>query len=151
VAVIAFAFLLIVGRFVIAWIRALTVRRGLKPEFVDLISRSALVIVITLALFVVVGILAGNAFITASGFVAAILLAGLGVQDVLRNYVSGIYLLTERRFAVGDDIEVAGQYSGKIIEIRLRVTYLKGRAGELIIVPNAELFNSIVCVRSTGN
>jgi len=59
--------------------------------------------------------------------------------------VSGVYLLTERRFNVGDEIEFGG-HRGTITEIRFRVTYLRGENGELIIAPNADLFNSTVVV-----
>jgi small-conductance mechanosensitive channel len=125
------------------------VRRGLRPDVIDLVARAAFVAVVVLALFVLVGILSGNAGVAASGLAVALILAGLGVQDILRNYVSGVYLLTERRFAVGDEIEIGGQYSGKIVEIKLRVTYLRASKGKLIIVPNAELFNQIISVHST--
>ncbi len=41
-----------------------------------------------------------------------------------------------------------GTYKGTIIEFRFRVAYLRGGEGELIIVPNSELFNNTVVVRS---
>ncbi|GEM_PF-6866485 len=98
--------------------------------------------VVLVALYVL-----GGGQLGASGVLAATVLAALGVQDILRNYVSGVYLLTERRFNIGDEIEF-GAHVGTITEIRFRVTYLRGPGGELIIVPNSELFNSTVTVRA---
>ena len=46
-----------------------------------------------------------------------------------------------------DEIEFAG-HVGTIIEIRFRVTYVRDKDGSLIVVPNSELFNSVVVVRS---
>src|SRR5207253_7903452 len=83
----------------------------------------------------------------ASSVLAATILAALGIQDILRNYVSGLYLLTERRLNAGDEIEFDGNV-GTIIEIRFRVTYMRGSDGALIVVPNSELFNNVVVVRS---
>jgi small conductance mechanosensitive channel len=121
-------------------------RRRIHPEVVRVVSRITFVAVIVVGLFVGAAFL-GQGQIGATGILAATILAALGVQDILRNYVSGIYILTERRLNIGDEIEFGG-HVGTITEIRFRVTYLKGPEGQLIIVPNAELFNSTVSVRA---
>lgn len=100
-----------------------------------------------LGLFVVVGSATGNAGLAGSGFLGATILAALGVQDILRNYVSGIYMLMESRFKPGDEIEFSGN-SGTIVEIRFRVTYVRDEDGSLIVVPNTELFNSTVKIKN---
>jgi small-conductance mechanosensitive channel len=61
--------------------------------------------------------------------------------------VSGFYLLFERNIKVGDTIEFAGK-AGVVTDVRMRVTYLSGENGDLVVVPNAELFNTTVTVRS---
>lgn len=132
------------------WLRGLVqgalARRRINPEVVRVISRVTFVAVVVVGLFVGAAVF-GQGQLGASGVLAATILAALGIQDILRNYVSGIYLLTERRLNLGDEIEFGG-HVGTITEIRFRVTYLKGKDGELIIVPNAELFNSTVTVRA---
>jgi small-conductance mechanosensitive channel len=122
-------------------------RRRVRPEVVQVISRGTFVAVIVIGLLVGVPAYFGQASLGASGILAATVLAALGIQDILRNYVSGVYLLTERRLNVGDQVEF-GTYKGTIIEFRFRVAYLRGGEGELIIVPNSELFNNTVVVRS---
>ena len=132
------------------WLRGLVqgamARRRIHPEVVRVVSRVTFVGVVVVGLFVGAAVF-GQGQLGASGVLAATILAALGIQDILRNYVSGIYLLTERRLNIGDEIEFGG-HVGTITEIRFRVTYLKGPEGELIIVPNAELFNSTVSVRA---
>lgn len=101
---------------------------------------------------VVAGALAALAFsfssgnVAIAGVVAATVVASLGVQDVVRNYVSGYYLLFERHLRAGERIEIGG-WEGVIQEVRLRVTLLRRDDGATVVVPNAQLFNGVVAVR----
>jgi potassium efflux system protein len=63
---------------------------------------------------------------------------GLGLQSVVNNLVSGIILLFERPFHVGDFIEVAGK-SGRVQDIGIRSSKLTSLTGSEIIVPNGDL------------
>ncbi|WP_457620225.1 mechanosensitive ion channel family protein [Methanopyrus sp.] len=73
-------------------------------------------------------------------------LAGAGVavaaRDLVANLLSGLYLALERPFEVGDRIRV-GEYSGEVIDLRIRCTVLKSR-GRRIVVPNSVLVNETV-------
>jgi small conductance mechanosensitive channel len=81
------------------------------------------------------------------GIVFATIIASFGVQDLLKDYVSGYYVLAERHIRVGDPITLdAALVSGTVSEIKLRVTLLKTDAGDLVVVPNSELFNKTVTV-----
>lgn len=68
---------------------------------------------------------------------------GLGLQSVVNNLVSGIILLFERPFHVGDFIEVAGK-SGRVQDIGIRSSKLASVTGSEIIVPNGDLLSSHV-------
>ncbi len=107
--------------------------RGLRknPAFV-------LVAIFTLALGV-------GANVAVFGLVLATIVAALGVQDLLKDYVSGYYVLLERHIRVGDRIS-SDLWSGTVMEMKLRVTLLKSDAGDLVVVPNSELFNKPVTV-----
>ncbi len=67
----------------------------------------------------------------------------LALQDILRNLVSGVYLLIERPFVIGDSITVA-TFSGEVEDIQLRVTLLRTLDGERVLIPNALIFTSAV-------
>ena len=122
-------------------------RRRVRPEVVQVLSRATFIAVIVVGLFVAISSFLGQGSLAATGLLVASLLVALGIQDILRNFVSGVYLLTERRLNVGDQIEF-GLWKGTIIEFKFRVTYLRGEEGELIVVPNSELFNNTVVVRA---
>lgn len=70
----------------------------------------------------------------------------VSLQDILRNFIAGIYLLIERPFQIGDVIEVNG-LRGVITDVELRTTILRSPEGERVIVPNLVLFTSVVVRR----
>jgi moderate conductance mechanosensitive channel len=63
---------------------------------------------------------------------------GLGAQSLIRDVVSGFFLLFENLIAVGDVVEV-GPHTGVVEAVGLRVTKIRKFSGELRIVPNGEL------------
>ena len=68
---------------------------------------------------------------------------GLGLQSIVNNLVSGIILIFERPFHVGDFIEVAGK-SGRVQDIGIRSSKLTSVTGSEIILPNADLLSQHV-------
>jgi len=72
---------------------------------------------------------------------------GIALQDILKNIVSGVYLLIERPFVIGDQISVP-PYSGTIEDILIRVTRLRTSDGQLVLIPNATLFTMPVINKS---
>ena len=74
--------------------------------------------------------------ITALGVSSIVL--GLALQDTLGNLFSGIALLFERPFNIGDWLEFSGT-QGKVIEINWRSVHLLTRELELLVIPNAVL------------
>ena len=76
---------------------------------------------------------------------AATLAIGLATQNVIRNFVSGIFIYTERPFKIDDWIEWGGgDYSGIVEDISLRVTRVRTFDNELLTVPNSELTENVV-------
>ncbi len=75
-----------------------------------------------------------------SAFTVAI---GLSLQDVLKNFFAGIYLLLERPFRTGDRI-VVRDVVGEVQGIDIRTTLIKNRDNELVLVPNATIFTEIL-------
>ena len=66
------------------------------------------------------------------------LVIGLGAQTLIKDVVSGFFLLFENLIAVGDVVEV-GPHTGVVESVGLRVTKIRKFSGELRIVPNGEL------------
>ncbi|MFP4497022.1 MAG: mechanosensitive ion channel family protein [Vulcanimicrobiota bacterium] len=84
------------------------------------------------------------------------LIAGVGVasfavsfafKDILQNLMSGIVLLTDKPFYVGDIINVEGA-EGEVIQITLRSTRLKTSENHIEIIPNANVLNKRITNKS---
>lgn len=68
---------------------------------------------------------------------------GFGLQNIVNNFVSGLILLAERPFKVGDWVETAST-QGFVKHISVRATEIETFQRQSIIVPNSELINSPV-------
>ncbi|MDP2733550.1 MAG: mechanosensitive ion channel family protein [Hoeflea sp.] len=68
---------------------------------------------------------------------------GFGLQNIVSNFVSGLILLAERPFKVGDWV-VTGTTEGFVKKISVRATEIETFARQSIIVPNSELINAPV-------
>lgn len=66
------------------------------------------------------------------------LAVGFGAQTLVRDFISGFFLLYEGLLAVGDYI-VLGDVAGDVERIGLRVTHVRAFNGTLFVVPNGEL------------
>jgi len=84
------------------------------------------------------------------------LLAGLGFfsvavgfafQDILENTLSGILLLFRQPFESGDQIEVQ-EYDGTVEAITIRETRLRTFDGQLIVIPNRDVYKSAIRVQT---
>lgn len=71
------------------------------------------------------------------------LVVGLSLQDILKNFFAGIWILVERPFRIGDTVQVDA-HSGVVQEISFRTTQLRTDDGREVIVPNATLMTSSV-------
>jgi potassium efflux system protein len=68
---------------------------------------------------------------------------GFGLQEITRNFISGIAMLAEQKLKVGDFIEWEG-LSGYIVEISLRSTVIRTITQRHIVVPNSNLVGNQV-------
>lgn len=142
--VVLFGFL-IAARFASRMATEQLVKRHVRNEIVVVSRRVVTFVVILLGLFAAISFAVESANVALFGLVLATVVAALGVQDLLRDYVSGYYVLLERHIRVGDRISF-DTHSGVISEVRLRVTLLKSDEGDVIIVPNSELFTKPVLI-----
>jgi len=146
VAVIVFLVFLIGSRVVSAVVVAALKRRNIRSDMVQVGGRVVAFFLLGVGLSFAIGFAFQSQNLTLAGILLATIIASFGVQDLLKDYVSGYYVLLERHIRVGDRITLEGVGSGTVTDVRLRVTLLKTDSGDLVVVPNSELFNKAVTV-----
>lgn len=75
---------------------------------------------------------------------------GLGLQNIVNNFVSGIILIFDRPLKVGDSVEV-GSHSGRVKEIGLRSSTLATTDGADVIIPNGDVLSQHIVNWTHGN
>jgi small conductance mechanosensitive channel len=146
VAVIVFLGFLVGSRVISNLVVRGLERRHMRTDMVQVASNVVTVALITFGVIFAVSVAFESQNLTLAGVLLATIVASFGVQDLLKDYVSGYYVQLERHIRVGDRITMEGVGSGVVTDIKLRVTLLKSDAGDLVVVPNSELFNLPVTV-----
>ncbi|WP_404318013.1 mechanosensitive ion channel family protein [Bacillus lumedeiriae] len=108
----------------------------------------ALINILSILTFDIKGLIAG------AGVVG--LAIGFGAQNLVRDVITGFFIIFEDQFSVGDFVRI-GTFEGTVEEIGLRTTKIKNWTGELHILPNGtisqvtnfSLHNSIAIVDVT--
>lgn len=85
--------------------------------------------------------------ITGLGFTSFVI--GFATKDILNNLLSGVLILWQQPFRIGDYIFV-GSNQGEVQNIGVRATHLKKDDGEIVLIPNGEMYSSALTIRGAG-
>jgi small conductance mechanosensitive channel len=77
-----------------------------------------------------------RALLAGAGIVG--LAVGFGAQNLVRDIITGFFIIFEDQFSVGDYVRI-GTFEGHVEEIGLRTTKIKSWTGELNILPNGSI------------
>lgn len=66
------------------------------------------------------------------------LAVGFGAQSLVKDIISGFFIIFEDQFAVGDYVQI-GEAQGTVLEIGLRTTKCEAVGGEIYIIPNGNI------------
>jgi small conductance mechanosensitive channel len=115
-------------------------RRNQRVDALGAVLNSALGLVIwTGALLIILGATFGinlTPFLAGAGVIGIAI--GFGAQDLVKDFVSGIFMLIEDQFGVGDVIDV-GDATGTVEKISLRTTRIRDVRGTVWHFPNGEI------------
>jgi small conductance mechanosensitive channel len=75
---------------------------------------------------------------------------GFALQDIMKNFASGVILLLQQPFHVGETIGVKG-FDGTVLAIDLRATEIRAADGRVVILPNAEVLANPIINYSRAN
>jgi moderate conductance mechanosensitive channel len=117
---------------------SVTTLREKRGQTISQLLRSVgRVAIITIAI-----LLTFNVFINIAPVLAGAGILGLaisfGAQSLVRDIISGFFILLENQFAVGDVIEAVGK-SGVVERMTLRVVVLRDLEGTMHVIPNGEM------------
>lgn len=74
--------------------------------------------------------------LTAAGVVG--LAVGFGAQRLVRDVISGFFIVLENQYAVGEFVTI-GAVTGKVEEVGMRTTHIRDESGRLIILGNGDV------------
>lgn len=128
-----------------------TRRTRLDNRLRILFSRLIVVIMVVIGIFtsltVIVPSFEFGSLIAGLGFTSFVV--GFAAKDIVNNFISGVLILWQRPFHIGDHLFV-GSNQGKVEYIGVRATSLRKDDGELILIPNGDMYSSALTIRSAG-
>jgi len=148
----AITFLVVLAVFVAA-ARALVVplvsrildAQGLDTHAKRPLKKLTTVIVVFVGIAVAFGFAGYGDFLQSLATIAAAatLAIGFAMQDVIKNFVAGIFIFTDKPFRIGDWIEW-DDHAGVVEDISLRVSRIRTFDNELLTVPNSNLTDDVI-------
>jgi small conductance mechanosensitive channel len=146
----------IIGSIIVAWIVRMILRRVMAGSRVtshllrDFIIASSGRVIVLIGLLLGLSALEVNlapllAIIGAAGFVVA-----FALQGTLSNFASGLLIMTNKPFDVGDEVEVGGGIKGRVTRVSIFSTYIETDDGLMKIVPNDNIWKAVIVNQTTG-
>lgn len=116
-----------------------------------LFSRLIVVLISILGIFaaftVIIPTFKFGDLIAGLGFTSFVI--GFATKDILNNLFSGVLILWQQPFKIGDYLFI-GSNQGKVEYIGVRATQLRKDDGELVLIPNGEMYSSAITIRGAG-
>ena len=119
----------------------------LRILFSRLIVVFTIIIGIFTSLTVIIPGFTFGSLVTGLGFTTFVI--GFATKDILNNLLSGVLILWQQPFRIGDYLFV-GNNQGKVENIGVRATQLRKDDGELVLIPNGDMYSSAITIRGAG-
>ena len=107
-----------------------TLLKLLENMITYIVNFVAIIMLLELFGFEVKALLAGAGIIG--------LAIGFGAQSLVKDIISGFFIIFEDQFCVGDRIKVK-DFEGEVLEIGIRTTKIKSSTGQLHVIPNGNI------------
>ena len=109
------------------------------------VSKAIIILFVILQIGSELGFLASLAPLLATAGIGG-LAVGFGAQSLVKDVISGFFILLEDQFGVGDVVKI-GDFSGVVERMTLRATVLRNLEGQVHVVPNGNIQNVTVMTK----
>lgn len=113
-------------------------REKRAETLMHIINTTGEIFIIIIAIFMVMKEFGMDITPLLTGAGIAGLALGFGAQSLVKDFLSGFFILIENQFRVGDLIKI-GEFSGVVERITLRTVVLRDLLGNVHIIPNGEV------------
>src|SRR3982075_3178588 len=117
------------------------------PQVALLVNRIVFLAALVTAIIAAFSELFGSPALVFGGFGFLALALSLAFQDILKNFIAGLFMLLERPFRVGDEITV-DNHPGIVENIEMRATTLRTNEGEQVLIPNGLVYTGTIINRT---
>ena len=113
-----------------------------KSTVVGLINNIIKYLIAIIVIIMVLNIYGVNtkSIVASIGIVGAVI--GLAFQDIIKDFLAGIFIIFDNAYAVGDWIKI-DNFKGEVISMGLKTTKLRAYTGEIMILSNSS-FNKVI-------
>lgn len=63
---------------------------------------------------------------------------GFGAQTLVKDFVSGFFILVENQYGIGDQVKIGG-FEGEVVRVTMRFTALKDKDGRIYYIANGSI------------
>ncbi len=121
----------------------ITSKRVKQQSIINIISKLTYIIVITIGIFLALGVLdlskTLTSLITGAGVLGLVI--GLALQGTLSNTISGIMISFREKIQIGNWVET-NDFSGEIVDINLKNLTLKQTDNNIVFIPNKTILET---------
>ncbi len=148
-ALVIFVLSLYLARLISNLLRRVLQKRRAPAGVVQLLGEMTLwAIIVAGTISALQQFFAVTAFLTGLGILGFTI--GFALQDIMKNFASGVILLLQQPFHVGETIGVKG-FDGTVMAIDLRTTEMRAADGRVVILPNADVLSNPIVNYSRAN
>jgi len=149
---VAVAILILVAFYLLARLVRLLASKELRrvksdPQVALLVNRIVFLTALVIGIIAAFSELFGSPALVFGGFGFLALALSLAFQDILKNFIAGLFMLLERPFRLGDEITV-DNHTGIVENIEMRATTLRTSEGEQVITPNSLVYTGTIINRT---
>jgi small-conductance mechanosensitive channel len=149
---VAMAILILVAFYALARLVRLLADKELRrvkadPQVALLVNRMVFLAALVVGIIAAFSELFGSPALVFGGFGFLALAFSLAFQDILKNFIAGLFMLLERPFRLGDEITV-DNHTGIVENIEMRATTLRTSEGEQVITPNSLVYTGTIINRT---